>query len=119
MVDIAAELGAALATADHRYHGVNIPTPSADFDDLQYLTIEQALDDLAHLIRKIHSALGEQRRRRVILWGNGYGAALAVNARQKYPHLVDGVWASSAYFLEHAMDSGGFLVTSDILRSNG
>lgn len=34
---------------------------------------------------------------KVILFGEDYGGALAVWARQKYPHLVDGVWASSAY----------------------
>lgn len=28
---------------------------------------------------------------RVILWGSGYGGTLAVMARQKYPHLIDGV----------------------------
>lgn len=33
---------------------------------------------------------------KVILFGEDYGATLAVWAKQKYPHLIDGVWASSA-----------------------
>lgn len=106
MADIAAETGAAMATADHRYFGVNIPTLSANFDDLQYLTVEQALRDLALLINSIRSDMGIQKR--VILWGHGYGATLAVYARKTFPHLVHGVWASSAYFISHAMDTGLF-----------
>lgn len=34
----------------------------------------------------------------VILWGSGHGGFMAVIARQKYPHLVDGVWSSSGIF---------------------
>lgn len=34
----------------------------------------------------------------VILFGMGYGAKLAVWARQVYPHLIDGVWSSSGIF---------------------
>lgn len=104
MVDIAAEVGAVLATADHRYFGANLPTPSASFDDLQYLTVDQALADLSVLIRTVRANVGTNGR--VILWGTGYGATLATNARKKFPHLVDAVWASSAYFRAETIDSG-------------
>jgi len=33
----------------------------------------------------------------VVLWGSQLGGTAAVYLRQKYPHLVDAVWASSAY----------------------
>lgn len=104
MVDIAAEVGAVLATADHRYFGANLPTPSASFDDLQYLTIDQALGDLSALISTVRANVGTSGR--VILWGTGYGASLAAHARKKFPHLVDAVWASSAYFRAETIDEG-------------
>lgn len=103
MFDIARDLKGALVTADHRYYGLNIPTPSASFDDLQFMTVDQALGDLAILIDQVRNDL--RANGQVILWGNGYGASLAVNARKKFPHLVNGVWASSAYFRAEAIDS--------------
>lgn len=35
--------------------------------------------------------LGQTDASNVILWGRGYGGALAVFARKKYPHLIDAV----------------------------
>jgi thymus-specific serine protease len=32
----------------------------------------------------------------LIVWGRSYGGSLAVWARQKYPNVIDGAWASSA-----------------------
>lgn len=104
MFDIARQVNAALATADHRYFGRNRPTPTASFEDLQFLTVDQALGDLSVLISTIRADLGTTGR--VILWGTGYGASLATHARKKFPHLVDGVWASSGYFRAEAIDTG-------------
>lgn len=39
----------------------------------------------------LYEHLGKDNSARVILWGNGYGAALATFARKKFPHLIDGV----------------------------
>lgn len=120
MFDIAADLKAALVTADHRYYGQNIPMPTASFDDLQFLTVDQALADLAILIDHVRENLRTSGR--VILWGTGYGGALAANARKKFPHLVDGVWASSAYFRAEDIDWCEYycllLFDDEIERSN-
>lgn len=35
--------------------------------------------------------LGKDDATNVILWGTGYGGALATFARKKFPHLIDGV----------------------------
>lgn len=59
--------------------------------------MEQATADIAHFIQHIKDTYPGVKNSKVILFGEEYGAALAVWARQKYPHLVDGVWASSAY----------------------
>lgn len=102
--EVAARTGGALITADHRYTGVNIPVDSASFDDLALLTIDQALADISVLISTVKHDLGNERGP-VILWGTGYGATLATFARKKFPHLVDGVFASSAYFRAEAIDN--------------
>lgn len=64
---------------------------------LEHLTVEQALADIAEFIQYIKETYSGTKNSKVILYGEEYGAALAVWAREKYPHLVDGVWASSAY----------------------
>lgn len=69
----------------------------ASFDNMQFLTLEQILHDVAAFIESIrtqHNSITS----RVILWGSGYGATLATWARKKYPHLIDGAWSSSGVF---------------------
>lgn len=71
-------------------------------ENLQFLTAEQMLHDVAALIaviRRRHAASYSP----IILWGSGYGATIAAWTRKKYPHLVDGVWSSSGIF---QIDSG-------------
>ena len=60
--------------------------------------------DIPHLIYELRDQLGETNNNRVILWGVGNGATLAVIARKKFPHLVDGVWASGALFRDVVAD---------------
>lgn len=62
---------------------------------LQYLSVDQALADLARFI--------ETRKRRegfenstVIVFGGSYAGSVATWLRLKYPHLVQGALASSA-----------------------
>lgn len=64
--------------------------------NLRFFSTDQALADLAHLITFVKRSDPSLADSKVILYGVDYGASLAVWARQKYPHLVDGVWASSA-----------------------
>lgn len=114
MFDIARELGAALATADHRFFGNNIPTPTASFDDLQFLTVDQTLGDLTLLINAVRNEVGTNGR--LVLWGTGYGGSLAAHARKKFPQLVDAVWASSAYFQAETMDTRKWARIKDALQ---
>lgn len=97
MVDIASQNYGALFTFDMRYLGVNHPTEDASFDNLQYMTPEQILHDLAQLItviRERHVAFYSP----IIVWGSGYGATIATWARKKYPHLITGAWSSSGVY---------------------
>lgn len=65
-------------------------------ENLQFLSIEQTLADLAEFIGFIKANYYGARDARVVVWGRGYAGSLAVWARQKYPHHVNVVWASSA-----------------------
>lgn len=64
---------------------------------MRYLNADQVLADVAYFITFIKENYNAVQTSKVFLYGRGYGATLAVWARQKYPHLVYGVWASSAH----------------------
>lgn len=64
--------------------------------NLQYLDSRYAVADLANLVQHLRAQHGNPP---VIAHGYDHGGALAVWLRQRYPHLVDGVWASSASLL--------------------
>lgn len=63
--------------------------------NLRFLTIEQALADLAHFINHLHQQ-PQFKQSKVILVGGSYAATMAAWFRQLYPHIAAGSWASSA-----------------------
>lgn len=77
----------------------------SSFENLQYLNVDQSLADIATLIKAVQEMYNSSDSR-VILSGSGYGGTLAAWARQRYPHLIYGVWSSSGIF-EFAMDTKG------------
>lgn len=66
--------------------------------NLRYLTVDQALADVAHFVTDIQRRYSSQQDRRpaVIVVGGHYSGNLAAWFQQKYPHLSAGAWASSA-----------------------
>lgn len=94
--EIANDTRGHLFALEHRFFGTSRPTEDTSVENLQWLTIHQALADLAQFISFIKANYYGTESSRVILWGKGYGGSLAVWARQKYPSLVDGTWASSS-----------------------
>lgn len=113
--DIAVRERGWLFANEHRFYGDSIPngwvggfsSGGADSfikwvfcrdlstDNLKFLTVEQALEDLAELIRHLKEKVVCDENARVILMGAGYGGTLATFMRKQYPELVDGVWISS------------------------
>lgn len=63
---------------------------------MKYLTVDQALADLAHFVEEITNDKQLNATGGVIVVGGSYSATMAVWLRQKYPHIVKGAWASSA-----------------------
>lgn len=94
--ELAEELNGNLFALEHRFFGESRPTPDASLDNLRFLTIHQAIADIAQFVDFVKTNYYGAQNSRVILWGRNYGGALAVWARQKYPNLIDGVWSSSA-----------------------
>jgi thymus-specific serine protease len=64
-------------------------------ENLKYLDVDQALEDLAHFIRVQKSSLPGATNSGVILVGASYTATMVSWFRQRYPELANGAWASS------------------------
>uniref|UniRef100_A0A182QN93 Prolylcarboxypeptidase n=1 Tax=Anopheles farauti TaxID=69004 RepID=A0A182QN93_9DIPT len=94
--DVAALQGAWLATFEHRYFGTSNPTPDYSTENLRFLRTEQVLFDLIEWIDFLKREVMGDPNARVILHGVAYGGALASWARQRFPNIIDGAWASSA-----------------------
>lgn len=67
-------------------------------ENLKYLSVDQALADVAHFITEIKSN-AKYTNSPVVVIGVSYAASMATWFRQKYPHLAVGAWASSAPLL--------------------
>lgn len=85
---------------------VSLPHRNASTVNLQYLTVEQSISDVAQLIRAAKADLPGAQDSKVILWGSGLGASLATWTKQKFPHLVHAVWSSSGAY-QHVVHSAG------------
>lgn len=96
LVDMAKEFNGSLYYTEHRYYGKSRPTANTSTENLKYLSIEQALEDVAHFIDYIKVTTPELKDSKVLVSGGSYSATMAVWMRQKYPHLVDAAWSSSA-----------------------
>jgi thymus-specific serine protease len=67
-----------------------------ELENLQYLDIDQTLEDLAHFIRYQKTAIPGASDSGVILVGGHYAGSLAAWFLQRYPNLANGAWSSSA-----------------------
>ncbi|XP_035739190.1 thymus-specific serine protease-like [Vespa mandarinia] len=95
MYDIAVAHGAMMYYTEHRYYGKSKPIQNISEENLQYLNVDQALADIAYFIEKMKQNLGKENAK-VIVFGGSYAGNMAVWARLKYPHLIQGAVASSA-----------------------
>ena len=84
---------------EHRYYGASQPFDNLSTENLRYLTSRHALADLALFITEVNNKLIQEfggTKRKVIVVGGSYPGALSAWFREKYPHIADGSWASSA-----------------------
>uniref|UniRef100_A0A913I6J3 Clan SC, family S28, unassigned serine peptidase n=1 Tax=Strongyloides stercoralis TaxID=6248 RepID=A0A913I6J3_STRER len=128
MWDLAQTFNASVVFAEHRYYGQPKNRPftvnsKSSINHLGYLTPNQALADYAKLIVDLKKNYYNDSNLKVIAFGGSYGGMLSFWFRIKYPHIVDGVWASSApviYFQGSTVDWGAFdKITTKTFAASG
>ncbi|XP_063370334.1 putative serine protease K12H4.7 [Cydia amplana] len=113
---------AALFYTEHRYYGNTRPSPDTSVEDLRYLTVDQALGDLAQFIQHVKSDAfqsGRYRNGSVGLVGCSYAGSMATWMKLGYPHLIDAAFSDSGPL--HAQeDFPEYLeVITEAIRSQG
>jgi len=93
-------MGSLLVAIEHRYYGLSQPfgPQSMKTQNLRYLTVEQALEDIAYFISwfKDNYTFKIYEPQPWITIGGSYTGAVSAWFRNRYPHLTVGAWASSA-----------------------
>ncbi|KAJ2950872.1 hypothetical protein O0L34_g5232 [Tuta absoluta] len=74
--EFAKETHGAIFTSEHRYYGLSMPLDKSVTENLKYLSSEQALADIAHLIKSIKSQPRFERSK-VVAVGGSYAGNLA------------------------------------------
>ncbi|XP_053620781.1 putative serine protease F56F10.1 isoform X2 [Plodia interpunctella] len=96
--EFAGYIQAGVFYTEHRYYGLTRPTNDTEVSNLRYLTVDQALADLAQFIEYIKSdefENGLYREGKVVLVGCSYAGSMATWMRLAYPHLTDAVLSDS------------------------
>jgi len=97
-VQLAQQHNALFLVLEHRFYGLSQPFGDLKTANLAYLTVDQALEDLAYFIQwfKTSGGYGINNDNKWITIGGSYPGAMSAWFRYKYPHLTVGAWASSA-----------------------
>ena len=120
---LAEQLGALVVFGEHRYFGTSMPFGDDSFEkeNLEYLTVEQAMMDYVEFMINFKD-VNEMQDRAVIVGGGSYGGMLSAWLRMKYPHVFQGALAASApilffdgYVSPNAYDD---IATSDFAKAD-
>lgn len=104
MFDMAKKLNGSMYYTEHRYLGKSRPRDDTSTANLEWLTMEQAMEDMVVFIKYIKEHDSAIKNSKVILIGQSYPGALVTWFRAKHPDLVAGAWASSAAILQKVDD---------------
>ncbi|CAM9203301.1 unnamed protein product, partial [Ectocarpus fasciculatus] len=93
--ELAKQHRAMLVNVEHRFYGESYPTVDMSTENLQYLSSQQALADLARIIGYIKTDM-DTTTSPVITVGGSYPGNMAAWFKLKYPQVTVGSIASSA-----------------------
>ncbi|KAG5889732.1 hypothetical protein JTB14_010206 [Gonioctena quinquepunctata] len=98
-IEYAEKVNAICFQLEHRYYGESHPTEDLSTENLQFLTSQQALADLAFFVEAMNSEYELSSDVKWIAFGGSYAGNLAAWLRQKYPHLIHGAMSASGPLL--------------------
>lgn len=105
IVQWAQALGARMVFLEHRYYGTSQPFADLSTDHLQYLSLDNVMEDLASFQQWISQTNGWKGK--WIAIGGSYSGTMAALYRQRHPELVVGALASSAPMISGVGESIG------------
>lgn len=118
-VDLAAHHNAYFVYLEHRYYGASSPVAYVTTEDLQWLTVDQALNDIHDFIEYIRNDVIDNPRAPILLIGSQYAGSLAVWYQHLYPDNVSAVLALSASILAKIDYSDFFVFVGERIRRVG
>lgn len=96
MAELAEAYGALLVALEHRFYGESLPGNSIETDNYRFLTVEQALGDVAAFSDHLRALyMGNPAPLRFFTFGGSYPGALSSFYRAAYPDRTLGSLASS------------------------
>lgn len=93
---IAKETNAIILGLEHRFFGNSQPFPYLNKTSMEYLTVDQALADIAAFLSFARLEYCSDSTCDVLVIGGSYPGALSSWFRLYYPHIANYSWASSA-----------------------
>ncbi|KAJ2721759.1 hypothetical protein GGI07_003752 [Coemansia sp. Benny D115] len=105
---LAKATGGMLIIMEHRYYGVSYPVSDMSGKNMRFLTLDNALEDIAHFVRNavgfVRASVGIEisPESKWVATGGSYSANIAVWIRQQFPELIHAAYASSAPILASA-----------------
>ena len=72
MVELAPKFGALMVALEHRFYGFSVPSNDWSTSNLQYLSTEQALGDIASFISFVSDMYGLTSENKWVTWGGSY-----------------------------------------------
>ncbi len=92
---LAQNRSALLITLEHRFYGESIPNGNAFTENYRYLSVEQALADLASFTDFYKSVVPDSKTVPWVVFGGSYAGALSSWYRAAYPDYSIGSLSSS------------------------
>jgi len=114
-IEWAKSLGANLVYLEHRYYGQSLPFPDLSTDHLQYLTLDNVMEDLAGFQKWMST--NQKWSGKWITVGGSYSGTLSALYRQKHPELIVGALAASAPMISGTGQAEGTSSDVDQLSS--